>query len=194
MEGILKEQHKFNVKQNHYQRTRIYLEARRKITPHKYRHNTEPTSIDQDCIRIINSKTPNRINTLLKNKGLTRNARNLTQPDPKPFFEHRPSLTEMKVFKQSYFRQHTRFINSSEKQFSVREQLKTKLGLYKRSKQSFHDLDKASITYFQKKFLGNDCTFGRYKEKMHPMCQLYDETAEKFVSDRIIPNIFKEQH
>lgn len=83
------------------QTTQSYIEAHRFITPRSTRAHTEPNhNIDSNLIGIMNEKTPNRIEKLLRTKGIS-------SPDRK----RKSSVKyQAELFDKAYFRERERVI------------------------------------------------------------------------------------
>jgi hypothetical protein len=72
-------------------------------------------------------------------------------------------------------------ITEIENEVTNRKRLKERLGLKRPQVAEFHEMSKGSIIYFEERFRSASgvVSKGRYREKMHPLCRIYQEESNK---------------
>ncbi len=82
--------------------THSYIEAHRFVTPRSTRTQTEPSReiIDNNLMNIINQRAPNRIQKLLKTKGISYEKK----------FE-KEAKTRQEIFQRAYFKEKARILS-----------------------------------------------------------------------------------
>lgn len=155
-----------------------FIDAHRKITPKSFRLKTDADqTIDKDCIFIIDDKAPNRISKFLRTRGYSQ------RWDGKAPSRQQATAT---VFDKVYKKEKTKMITEMENEMTNRERLKEKLGLKRPQAHEFHEMSKGSIIYFEEKFRSASgvVSKGRYRERMHPLCRIYQEESNKIYANR----------